>query len=241
MKDILELIEQKKKVYSQSAFFKFLQDETIDPSERLAFAPCAAPFIMSFADLCKYVLRQEPTNDKIQSILNQHTYEDESHWRWFLEDLDTLGFNSLLPLNDCLRFFWGKETQASRLLTYQLYAYIAQSEPIEKLVVLEAMEAASDVFMSNTKPVATLLQSITNREYQYFGERHFEAEMSHNTHSHSVNNFLKNIYLSEKTLQKNCDLVNQVFELFTQWNARLLEYVLNCQVSTQSDRACVIY
>ncbi|VEP12342.1 conserved hypothetical protein [Hyella patelloides LEGE 07179] len=230
MKDILLLIEEKQRVYSQSPLFEFMQDESIYPAKRLAFAPCAAPFIMSFADLCKYVLRQEPTNDAIQAILNQHTYEDDSHWQWFLEDIEKLGFNCSLPLNDSLRFVWGEETKASRLLTYQLYTYIAQSEPIEKLVVLEAMEAASDIFMSFTKPITNQLQSITNQEYSYFGDRHFEAENNHNAHSHDVNKFIESIYISEKTRQKSVYLVDQVFELFTKWNHRLLTYAQDYQV-----------
>lgn len=231
MKDILALIKDRQQVYSKSPLFKFMQDESIHPAKRLAFAPCAAPFIMSFADLCIYVLRQEPTNDKIQAILNQHTYEDDFHWQWFLEDLEKLGFNNSLQLNDSLKFLWGEETKASRLLTYQLYQYIAQSEPIEKLVVLEAMEAASDVFMSFTRPVTTQLQLITNQEYKYFGERHFDAENNHNAHSSDVNKFIANIYISEKTRQKSIDLVNQVFELFIQWNARLLNYIQSDSLS----------
>jgi hypothetical protein len=231
MKNILAAIERKQQVYSQSPLFKFMQDENIHPAKKLAFAPCAAPFIMSFADLCRYVLRQEPTNDEIQAILNQHTYEDDFHWQWFLEDLEGLGFNYSLQLNDSLKFLWGEETRASRLLTYQLYQYIAQSEPIEKLVVLEAMEAASDTFMSYTKPVTKQLQLITNREYKYFGDRHFDAESNHNAHSSEVNKFIENLYISEKTRQKSINLVNKVFELFFQWNHRLLTYAQSYQVS----------
>jgi hypothetical protein len=231
MKNLLALIEDKQQAYSQSSLFKFMQDENIHPAKRLAFAPCSAPFIMSFADLCKYVLRQEPTNDRIQVILNRHTYEDDFHWQWFLEDLDSLGFNDLLELNDSLKFLWGEETKASRLLTYQLYQYIAESEPIERLVVLEAMEAASDVFMSFTKPVTNQLQSMTNQEYKYFGDRHFDAESSHHAHSDEVNKFIESLYISEKTRQKSIDLIDKVFDLFFQWNDRLLTYAQNYQVS----------
>jgi hypothetical protein len=231
MKNILALIVEKQQAYSQSPLFEFMQDEKIHPTKRLAFAPCSAPFIMSFADLCKYVLRQEPTNDKIQAILNRHTYEDDFHWQWFLEDLDSLGFNNSLQLNDSLKFLWGEETQASRLLTYQLYQYIAQSEPIERLVVLEAMEAASDVFMSFTKPVTNQLQLMTNQEYKYFGDRHFDAESSHHAHSDDVSQFIENIYISEKTREKSIDLIDKVFDLFSQWNHRLLTYAQNYQVT----------
>ena len=235
MKDILALIAEKQQIYSQLPFFQFLQDESIHPIKRLAFAPCAAPFIMSFTDLCKYVLRQEPTNDKIQAILNQHTYEDDFHWQWFLEDIEKFGFNCSLQFNDSLRFLWSEETKASRLLTYQLYKYISQSEPIEKLVVLEAIEATSDVLVSATKQVTDKLQLLTNQEYKYFGNCHFDAENNHHAYSDDANKFIETIYISAKTRQTSIDLVEKVFELFTQWTDKLLTYAEDYQVLQSLD------
>ena len=233
MKDILALISEKQQIYSQLPFFQFLQDESIHPIKRLAFAPCAAPFIIGFSDLCKYILRQEPTNDKIQAILNQHTYEDDFHWQWFLEDMEKFGFNCSLQFNDALRFLWSAETQTSRLLTYELYKYIAQSEPIEKLVILEAIEATSNVCVSITKQVIDKLELVTNQEYKYFGDCHFDAENNHNAYSVDVNKYIKNIHISEKNWQKNVDLIEKVFELFTQWTYSLLSYAQGYQVSQQ--------
>ena len=230
MKDILALITEKQQTYSQLPFFQFLQDDSIHPIKRLAFTPCAAPFIMSFADLCKYVLRQEPTNDdKIQAILNQHTYEDDSHWEWFLEDIEKLGFNCSLQFNDSLRFLWSEETKTSRLLTYQLYNYITRSELIEKLVILEAIEATSDVLVSATKQVTDRLQLVTNQEYKYFGDCHCEAENNHHAYSDDVNKFIETLFISEKNRQRSFELVDSIFELFTEWTYDLLTYAENYQ------------
>lgn len=224
MKELLALIAEKQSIYSKLPFFNFVQDQSIPPIQRLAFAPCAASFIMSFADLNKYALRQEPTNDKIQKILNQHTYEDDFHWQWFLEDLQKLGFNHNLQFNDSLRLLWSEETKTSRLLSYQLYQYIAQSEPIEKLIVLEAIEATSDVLVSVTKLVTDELQLTTNHNYRYFGECHFDAEKDHNAYSYDVNQFIATIYISEKTRQRSIELIDRVFDLFAQWTHDLLAY-----------------
>lgn len=235
MKDILALIEEKQKIYSQLPFFQFLQDDSIHPIKRLAFAPCAAPFIIGFSDLCKCVLRQEPTDDKIQTILNQHTYEDDFHWQWFLEDMQKLGFNCSLQFNDSLKFLWSEETQTSRLLTYELYKHITQANSLEKLVILEAVEATSDVCISITKQIVDKLQLVSNQEYKYFGDCHFEAEHNHNAHSDHVKKFIANIHLSEKTRKKSVDLVEQVFELFTLWTYSLLSYAQGYQLSQTSN------
>lgn len=231
MKDILALIDEKKYIYSQLPFFDFLQDSSIDPLKRLAFAPCAASFIMSFADLNKYVLRQEPTKDKIQAILNQHTYEDDFHWQWFLEDMQKLGFNCSLELNTSLKFLWSQETKNSRLLTYELYKYIAQSEPLEKLVILKAIEATANVCLSLTKCLVDELQLVNCNEYKYFGGHHLSLETSHNSHSQEVEKFFEEIYISDKSRQNSINLVNRVFELFTKWTYELLNYAQSYQQS----------
>jgi hypothetical protein len=224
MKSILALIEEKQKVYAQLPFFQFMGDQTISPEKRLAFAPCAAPFIMSFADLNKYVLRQEPTEDKIQLILNKHTYEDDFHWQWFLEDMQKLSFDCSLNFNEFLRFSWSDQTQKSRLLTYKLYEYIDQSEPIEKLIILEAVEATSDVLVSITQKVTEKLSSITGLEYKYFGDCHCDAENNHNAYTEDVQKFIDNLYISDKTRNRSICLIDNIFELFSQWTGELLDY-----------------
>ena len=235
MKEILTLIEEKKRDYSQSLFFQFLRDKSIHPKERLAFVPCSVPFILGFADLCKYVLRQEPTNSKVQAIINQHTYEDGEHWLWFLEDLENLGFNYSLQLNDALRFLWSEKISSSRLITYQLYQYIAQSKAIEKLVILEALEGFADVFLSTTKKVTDELQLITNREYKYFGNCHHDAENEHHAHSDDIHQFVANIPLSPQNKDRSIKLVHELFELFSQWNHELLVYARTHQLSQPLD------
>ena len=213
-----------------------MKDQTISPIKRLAFAPCAAPFIMSFADLNKYALRQEPTKDKIQLILNQHTYEDDFHWQWFLEDMQKLGFNCSLKFNESLKLLWSDKTKNSRLLTYQLYECIAQSEPIEKLIILEAIEATADIFLFLTRQITNELRLNTNQEYKYFGDCHMQQETCHSANSTDVNEFINNMYLSEASQLKGVDLVDKVFAAFTQWTYELLAYAKSHQESQISSQ-----
>ncbi|WP_243147099.1 hypothetical protein [Scytonema sp. UIC 10036] len=68
MNSIIQLIEEKKQDFSQVPLFKFMRDQSINHKKRLAWAPYAAPFIMNFGELNKYVFRQEPTTDPIQEL-----------------------------------------------------------------------------------------------------------------------------------------------------------------------------
>jgi hypothetical protein len=231
MKNILALIEEKQRIYAQSPLFKFMGDSEIHPIKRLAFAPCAAPFIMSFADLCKYSLRQEPTNDKIQALLNRHTYEDDFHWQWFLEDLHQLGFNHLLSFNNSLEFLWSQETKNSRFLSNELYRNITQSDTLGKWIILEAMEAAADVFLTHTRKITKEIQLITNQEFKYFGNCHLNAESDHTAHSEDVGKLIADIQIAEENQAQYTNLVDTIFELFSQWNLSLLAYAQDYQIS----------
>lgn len=231
MKNILALIEEKQKVYAQSPLFNFMKDQSIDPLKRLAFAPCAIPFIMGFSDLCKYSFRQEPTNDKVQIILNQHTYEDDFHWQWFINDLEKLGFNCSLDLNDVIRFLWSDQTKLSRLLTHELHTLIVHAEAIDKFIIMETMESAANIFLSTTRQITEELKLITHQKYEYFGCSHCDAEHDHNTNSKDAREFIKSIQIPAKNRQNSMDLVIKVFELFTQWNQELLTFAQNNQVS----------
>ncbi len=114
MKEILSLIEHKQMEFSQHPLYKFLRNEAIAPQKRLAFAPCFAFFVMGVGELNTCVFRDTLTNDPIQDLINQHTYEDDKHWIWFLEDLEKLGIDYSLRFSKTLRYLWSKKTNFSR-------------------------------------------------------------------------------------------------------------------------------
>jgi len=236
MKNILALINEKQQAYSQLPFFQFLSNKEIDPSQRLAFAPCATPFIMGFSDLCKYSLRQEPSNDQVQIILNQHTYEDDFHWQWFISDLEKLGFNSLLSLNSAIGFLWSEQTKVSRMITRQLHSLTTDATAIERLIIMEAMESTADILLSNTKLVSEELKLTTHLEYDYFGTSHCDAEHEHNTNSQAARKFIRDIQISASEMEKCSYLVTQVFQLFTQWTYELLSFAQNYQNTRSLDQ-----
>lgn len=209
------LIEKQSIEFAQLPFFEFLGNQSIEPIERLSFAPCFTPFVMGYGDLNKFVWLEEPTTNPIQAIVNKQIREEENHWIWFLKDLEDLDFNHFLSFTDSSKFNWSDETRICRQIIYELYRHTYQVSPICKLVVIESIESISNIFFSRTAPVTQELKLITNREYPYFGNPHLLAENNHSVHSCETNEFIANIHLIEDTRKQACKLVNETFELFT--------------------------
>jgi hypothetical protein len=224
MEEVLALIEKKKQEFAKSGLFEFMRDKSINPRQRLAFAPCVAPFVMSFGELNKYVFREEPTNDPIQEIVNKHSYEDDHHWLWFLEDLETLGINRTLKFSDALNFVWSEETQASRWVTYQIFRYAFGASPIAKLAIMEVIEATGNVFFSTAAPIAEELRTITQKEFLYFGCFHLAVETGHTTGTPDVEQLIESIQLTIESRQEAFEVVENLFEAFTKLTNELLVY-----------------
>jgi hypothetical protein len=224
MEEILAFIEEKKCEFSQLPFFEYLRDQSISPRQRLAFAPCAAPFIMSFGELNRLVFRDEPTNDPIQAILNQHTYEDDYHWLWFLEDLEKLGLNPSESFTKTLRFLWSEEASASRRVAYELYHYTIDATPIQKMVVIESVEATGNTFLAVSSKLIRELKSFPEQEYNYFGSNHLLVDTEHTYCSPKVQKLIGSVVLTEKVKKDSFALVNHLFSIFTEFVDGLLIY-----------------
>lgn len=229
MKEILELIENNRSNFSELNLFRFLRNQSINPVKRLAFAPCISPFVMSFGDLNKYVLQQHPTSDKIQEIINQHTAEEHNHWNWFLEDIQALGYDFNINFNSTLKFLWSEETKSARWISYQLYRFIYDADSIQKLVVLEAMEATSSVFFSEISKVAEELYKTKSIKCRYFGEHHLKAEESHSAFMPETDDYINKIFIPQKRKEELATIVNQIFNLFSDLTESFFQYAIKYQ------------
>ncbi|SRR5579883_1577433 len=224
MKEVLAFIEKKKQYFSQLRLFKYLQNKSIDPKQRLAWAPCLTPFAMSFGQLNKYDFRKEPTDDPIQELINKHTYEDDDHWEWFLEDLEKLGLNHFMKFSDAMRFFWGEETYKTRLIYHQIALYTFKAEPVVVLAALEAIEATGNVALSLTAKVVQELQETTNQSYPYFGRYHLCVEADHTIKNDNIRQFMEKIKLTENQKIQIFEVVEKVFEVFTEAVEEMMTY-----------------
>ncbi|MEA5594230.1 hypothetical protein [Rivularia sp. UHCC 0363] len=224
MKEILAHIEMKKQEFAKLPLFEYMRDTSIDPRQRLAWTPCAAPFAMGFAELNKNVFRDNKTNDPVQKIINQHTREDDHHWLWFLEDIKKLEMNRSLEFNDALRFLWSEETRIPRWVIYELYRYTFEASTIQKLVVIEVIEATGHVLSSIAVSVSQELKKTNNKNLLYFGDVHLSVENGHVIGLSEINQFMEEIEFTQENINYYLGLAENIFDLFTELTNSLLLY-----------------
>lgn len=224
MKDIIALIKKKEQEFADLPLFHFMQDTSIDPSIRLSWVPGLTHLIMGFKDLGKHNFRQEPTNDPIQEIINIHTYEEDDHSQWFLEDLDTIGLNQSLKLSDSIKFLWSEETYKTRLICRKIAMYTFQAEPPVVLAAIEAIEATAYVTFTITAKVAEELQKITNQDYRYLGQHHLCAETEHYVKMAGLHESIREIQLTREQKAKAFEVVEKVFEVFSESMDEMMAY-----------------
>jgi thioredoxin reductase len=201
-----------------------MRDKSLTPLQRLVFAPCATQFVMSFADLNQYVFRDEPTTDPIQDIINKHSYEDDHHWYWFLEDLEKLGLNPQDNLTETLRSLWSEENKISRQVANELYRLTYKAKPVRKLVAIEATEATGNALLAVSAQVIRELAAQTQEEYRYFGSGHLIVDTGHTYCSIESKRLIENIQVTEAEEQEYLQVVEDIFSIFTDFTHELLAY-----------------
>lgn len=223
MKQVLQHILRRKRDYARLPFFEHLRDAELSARQRLAFLPCMAPFILSFGDLNRHVLRQEPTTDPHQRLINAHTHEDDHHWPWYLEDFVKLGHDQQARSPSAmLRFLWSDATIQNRMLSHQLAHLIWAAEPVVRLAVIEAIEETGQVLFSLTTKLAAAVQAETGIELRYCGEFHAALESGHAMNSDHAE--LAGMQLTSVQRADALERVDRVFQLFTGWTEELLRF-----------------
>ena len=223
MKAVIREIAQAKRHYSRLPLFDFLRNETIAPRDRLAFYPCIAPFILAFSDLNRFVLRDEPTEDPYQKLVNAHTHEDDHHWPWYLEDYQKLGFDRGVSVTQSLRATMKDDVRENRMLMPRLAQLACDATSVEKLVIVEAIEETGNVLFGLTSKLAQRIHTEGGPELRYLGQFHFSRETGHAMHGldHRV---LEAISLTATERLRCLDLAFNVFDLFADWSAELLGF-----------------
>ena len=184
MQRVLRLIEQQRRQFDAHPFFLFLRDDRVAPATRMAYAPYCCHFVLIFADINKYVLRDEQSTDRYQQIVNRHTREDDNHWLWYLHDLAKLRMHPADSFAGTVHFIWGDAGSRARELGYCVIGYALRAEPLLRLVIVEALEATGHVWLNTT---VKLTQALPNgHELLFFNDHHMDCEIGHSTDADEV-------------------------------------------------------
>jgi hypothetical protein len=225
MEELLALIKEKQQQHAQIPFYEYLRDTKINPNERMAFAPCFAFFVMSFSELNRDILRAEPTTDPVQALVNHHTYEDEDHWIWFLEDLKKLGYDESIKFTEALRFLWSDETRVQREVVRWMFSEGASASPVHRVVLIESIEAIADIFLEVTQAIAVELKILDGRDCRYFGDMHTIVDSNHTMYTTESQSFLNKIQLTPEEKEEALRIIDKTFDMFTLIMSDLLAHI----------------
>ena len=211
MKIIEERIAQRRDELARLPFFAFVEDDSLPPRERLAFAPYLAFFVMGFGDFNKYLLRDLDSNDPWQQVINEHTREDDHHWRWYLDDLRKLERARVLPFTDVLRFLWAEHTSKARQFLYRLCGLVHGADPRLRLAITQAVEGTGWVFFDGVAAAARSFTEETGMQLTYFGHFHMERETGHVMASGEALHAVEQLVLPEALRPAALEAVDLVF------------------------------
>lgn len=159
-----------------------LADPTISWSAKLVVVPTMSFWVLAFGDAMALLQATGGTSPH-DALVRQHASEDAEHWRWFLEDLDSLAAQGIgaASMRDAMLRQWGPTTAAVRECAWTLQQLLrTHHDPVVRLAVLEACEDGFAAFMDSMRPVIRGAGKYV--ELKYFGALHDQAEAGHAMH-----------------------------------------------------------
>ena len=96
MREVTARLGERTRQLRDHAFFRWLNESSCPLHQRFAFSPVLVEFIMGFSDMNKWFLSYSEPRTPFHEEINEHTLEDRTHSRWFVEDWSKLDFNGQL-------------------------------------------------------------------------------------------------------------------------------------------------
>lgn len=214
MKSVMRELAQAKRHYSTLPLFVFLRSDAIAPRERLAFVPHLAPWLLTFADLAHALVRDPAVDDPLQELINERAREEENRLSCYLEDLRKLGFDHSTSATQALRVWTRDDSRCIRTLGLRLAPALDHASPLEKLVVLQSIDATDEVLFDLTARVAAEIFSSGGPELRFFGRRRAAPSRA----------LLEAFTLAPLERIRCLDLAFRVFDLFTDVSSELLAH-----------------
>lgn len=187
MKTIIDRIAEEKARLATGKLFRWLSDESVPGAQRLNFAPSMLYYLMGFKDVLEALYRPDPQGD-LDHAINAYCGEDAEHWRWYLEDLEKLGFH-LETWGGSIRAWcnevWSPATRPNRQTIFRLVRHAtACDDPLYAMSLILVFEATGVVFIGHTRKAAVALGM--DDELKYFGRIHYEEEFGHSVQAREL-------------------------------------------------------
>ncbi|HEY6558103.1 MAG TPA: hypothetical protein VI072_12550 [Polyangiaceae bacterium] len=217
MREVTARIEDRTRQLHDHAFFRWLNDANCPLDQRFAFSPVLVEFIMGFSDMNKWFLSYREPETRFHEEINEHTLEDRTHSRWFVDDWIKLDFNGRLGWSASETLWWwflcGETELIRRLAMETLELTVQHEDPLERFAMMQAIEACGDVFFGNTVNVARELGAKTGLEYRYFGDFHRARETGH---LHADEDLFTTSILRSEQRERALRLVDRMFDMFVE-------------------------
>jgi hypothetical protein len=218
----MDHIRSRSERFARQPMFEYLRDEQIPHEQRLCFIPMMAHYVFSFVDINQYILRDESVDTPFQRLVNIHTYEDATHWPWWVADMQTAGLDKTCSFSSAMLFTWSDATRRSRLLTYDLVAAIARATPVQRLAIIETIESTGYTFLSAT---ASACQQLDPNPYVYCGATHAHVESGHHMGTEDAVDYLETITLRDDELNETLLVVDRLFHSYTEFVDEMYDWV----------------
>jgi hypothetical protein len=222
MRRILAHITDRSEQFAKEPMFQYLRDESVDPEQRICFMPMMAHFVFSFMDVNMYIIRKEGVDTPYQRLVNIHSYEDATHWPWWINDMKRAGLDKTCTFTDAMLFAWSTATRRSRMLTYDFIAIAAKASPKQLLAIVETVESTGYKFLSTT---AEVCKTIPKNPYLYYGSKHSNVESGHHMGTDDAIDYLETIELSDEEFSETKALVDRLYQAYTDFVAEMFDWV----------------
>jgi hypothetical protein len=222
MRRVLAHIKTRSERFAQEPMFELLRDERMPAEQKLCFMPMMAHFVFSFMDVNRYILRNHAIDTPFQRLINIHTYEDATHWPWWVSDMQVAGLDKTCTFTDAMLFAFSDATRRSRQLTYDFIAIVAKATPAQLLAIVETVESTGYKFLSATAEVCRKLEP--NR-FVYYGNQHANVESGHHMGTDDAVDYLEAITLSEQELEATLAIVDRLYQAYSDFIAEMHTWV----------------
>jgi hypothetical protein len=227
MRRVLSHITACSERFAQEPMFQYLRDKSIDPEQRLCFMPMMAHFVFSFMDVNKYILRNESVDTPFQRLIDIHTYEDATHWPWWVRDMKSAGLDKACSFTEAMLFTWSEATRRSRMLTYEFIAIASRATPTQLLAIVETVESTGYKFLSTT---AEVCEEIDDNRYAYYGRKHSSVESGHHMGTADAVSYLAAIEITPEELEQTVEIVDRLYGLYTDFVREMYDWVSSHRV-----------